>query len=240
MPPARIAFLRQQPHQAQPSPWRSPGEVGPAHSDVVAAGPVIALPSPSGVKRARRTAKCQVGDGDLLPPVRDRLPRADAAPPLRLRRVRAEGTALDPPPAAPQLSRIHKWVLDHSHASAPKAAGHCRAEPTARQCPPGHAPSIRRTPMGCGKRPEHPDLGSHAAARPRPPIRTERRLCVHLRWSRRAIDADAPLHSVIAESRAAVSDASGDGPRRYGREVRRREPSAVPGNGIPLGHRSLL
>src|SRR5205809_2912751 len=42
-----------------PRPLRSPA--GPAHSNVVAAGPVIALPSPPGMKRARRTAKCQVG-----------------------------------------------------------------------------------------------------------------------------------------------------------------------------------
>jgi len=73
MPPARIAFA-----YGDNRTRRSPGPVGPAHSNVVAAGPVIALPSPPGVKRARRTAKCQVGDGDLLP-VRDRLPRADAA-----------------------------------------------------------------------------------------------------------------------------------------------------------------
>ena len=60
-----------------------------------------------------------------------------------------------PRPAAPQLSRIHKWVLDHSHASAPKAAGHCRAEPIARECPPtprpraidtAYADKVRQTP----------------------------------------------------------------------------------------------
>ena len=68
----------------------------------------------------------------------------------------------------------------------------------------------------------------------------DRRLCVHLRRSRRAVDADAPLHSVIAESRAAVSDAPGMGPRRYGREVGHREPPVVSRNGIALRHRSLL
>src|SRR6188472_3236706 len=104
MPPGTIAVVcginRTGP---SPSPLRS--RAGPAHSNVVAAGPVTALPSPPGMKPARRTAKCQVGDGDLVPPVRDRLPRADAAPRLglRLRGVRADGTGLDPPPAAPQL-----------------------------------------------------------------------------------------------------------------------------------------
>src|SRR2546429_5032938 len=38
-----------------PRPLRSPA--GPAHSNVVAAGPVIALPSPPSMKRARRTAR---------------------------------------------------------------------------------------------------------------------------------------------------------------------------------------
>jgi hypothetical protein len=100
------------------------------------------------MKRARRTAKCQVGDGDLVPPVRDRLPRADAAPRLRLRpcRVRAAGTALDPPHAVPRLSRMHEWMLDHSHASPPRqrAAAGQSLWPASARSTTRHRSGVRR------------------------------------------------------------------------------------------------
>jgi len=133
---------------------------------------LLALPSPPSMKRARRTANCQVGDGDLVPPVRDRLPRADAAPPLRLRlrRVRADGTALDPRPPRRGWAACTNgcWII--RMPVPPKAAGPLL--PGRAYSPPVPArprASIRRTPMGGGKRPEHPDLGSHAAARPSTP-----------------------------------------------------------------------
>ena len=143
------------------------GPVGPARSDVVAAGPVIAPAQP--VRRETGPPDRQVPRWAMVISFHRFVTGYEER---KLRRRFYAGYVRKaprwiPPPAAPRLSRIHNWVLDHSRASAPKAAGHCRAEPIARECLLGHAPSIRRTPMGCGKRPEHPDLGSHAAARPR-------------------------------------------------------------------------
>src|SRR6266487_298486 len=122
--------------------------------------------------------------------------------------VRAEGTALDPPPAAPRLSRMHQWVLDHSYVSPPGSG----PLPGRAYSPPGPARPRVIDPAcsyGCGEPPEHPDLGSHAAARPRPPIRTIRRLAITvlvggclLRGSRyqRSRRSSSPVcSSVVAE-----------------------------------------
>jgi hypothetical protein len=66
MPPAGIAVACRNNYTGpNPSPVAQPA--GPAHSNVVAAGPATALPSPPGMKPARRTAKRQMGDGDLVP-----------------------------------------------------------------------------------------------------------------------------------------------------------------------------
>src|SRR5512132_4222767 len=103
-----------------PRPLRSPA--GPAHSNVVAAGSVIALPSPPSMKRAHRTARRAGQRPRLLSTGHDLM---TSRPPQRSAFLTGQLATFrwtcppNPPGAATRcLSPRHILPLDHPHQPA--------------------------------------------------------------------------------------------------------------------------
>jgi hypothetical protein len=151
----------------------------------------------------------QMGDGDLVPPVRDRLPEADAAPPpLRLRHRRGRGKAprwISRPPR-PRLSRIYGWMLDHSHGS-PQSSGPASRAATAVTCrrPDRCLAPQCRSPLTLGpaQRPAEPSMTSRSrSACPLCRAYSSTRCC-HIQRTEMVVSRKVNVSSSLAPSSAA-------------------------------------